>query len=254
MAHIQATLVEPDSTLSFRTRYRAEANGQIVHDSIHSRTGWTASFQLWLDGSPVGFGSIAIAGPWKDKPTVFEFFIVPESRHKSFELFEAFLIASQAKYFEVQTSDSLLNVMLFRYGCDFDTEKIVFADRLPTCLPSNGAVVQCCTPPDEIHDAMNAQRGGGEWQVLFDGQVIGKGGVLFHYNRPYGDIYMEIDAAHRRKGFGAYFVQEMKNATYELGGIPCARCDPINIASQRTLQKAGLVPYSHILNAKVKST
>src|ERR1022692_3123677 len=40
-------------------------NCQIVHDSIHRRPGWTREYALELDGATVGFGSVAIAGPWR---------------------------------------------------------------------------------------------------------------------------------------------------------------------------------------------
>jgi len=72
-------------------------------------------------------------------------------------------------------------------------------------------------------------------------------GSEFWYNHPYSDIYMEIEEGYRRRGLGAYFVQELKRIAYEMGGIPAARCDPDNVASRKTLQKAGFVPFAHIL-------
>src|SRR5215475_2130553 len=97
-------------TLPFRTRYREEMNCQILKDSIHSRDGWTRSYLLERNGVAVGFGSIAVAGPWQEKPTVIEFYVLPEHRQFSFDLFEAFLAASGARFFEVQTNDRLLTV------------------------------------------------------------------------------------------------------------------------------------------------
>lgn len=76
-----------------------------------------------------------------------------------------------------------------------------------------------------------------------DGQVIGNGGILFHYN-----VYMEVAEPFRRRGFGAWLVQELKREAYELGVIPGARCNLTHIASRNTCQKAGLVPFAHILN------
>jgi hypothetical protein len=67
-----ATLSTADAILPLRVRYRQEMNCQIVHDSIHRRDGWTLSYTCALSGAVAGFGSVAIAGPWKDKPTVFE--------------------------------------------------------------------------------------------------------------------------------------------------------------------------------------
>ena len=84
-----------------------------------------------------------------------------------------------------------------------------------------------------------------------EGMTAGKGGILFHYNRPYGDIYMEVTEPFRQRGLGGFLVQELKRLAYQLGAIPCARCNPTNIASRRTLQKAGFVPYAHILDGVI---
>src|SRR5262245_7395623 len=94
-----AKLSSAEEILPLRTRYRAEMNCQIVHDSIHRRPGWTLSYLLDLGGVAAGFGSVAIGGPWKDKPTVFEFYVSPQHRCRVFELFEAFLAASGARFF-----------------------------------------------------------------------------------------------------------------------------------------------------------
>jgi GNAT superfamily N-acetyltransferase len=237
--------------LPLRTRYRNEANCQIVHDSIHSRAGWALSYLIHVGDAPAGFGSIAIAGPWKNKPTIFEFYILPEYRIRVFELFEAFLAASSARFFEVQSSDVLLTIMMHAYGRDVVSESIVFQDRFITTLLPHGAVLRRVTPPKEVRSAIEERAGGGEWMIELDGKPAGKGGILFHYNRPYGDIYMEIEESFRGRGLGAYFVQELKRACYELGAIPCARCNPSNLASRRTLQRAGFVPFAHILDATV---
>ena len=80
-----------------------------------------------------------------------------------------------------------------------------------------------------------------------DEEAAATGGILFHYNRPYGDIYMDVKEPFRRRGLGAYLVQELKRVCYELGAVPAARCNPSNIASRQALQKAGFVPFAHIL-------
>ena len=82
-------------------------------------------------------------------------------------------------------------------------------------------------------------------------ETVATGGILFHYNEPYGDIYMEVVERFRRRGLGAFLVQELKPVAYGLGSIPGARCDPDNVASRMTLQKAGFVPYAHILDARI---
>ena len=247
----EAKLASAEKILPLRTRYREEANCQIVHDSIHRRKGWTLSYLLDLDGVAAGFGSIAIGGPWKNKPAVFEFYVLPEHQSRAFELFEVFLTISGARHFEVQTSDVLLTVMLHTYAKEIASEKIVFHDMLTTYLPANRGILRRVTAEKEILLCQQQRQGGGEWLLEVEGTVAAKGGILFHYNPPYGDIYMEVMEKFRKHGLGSYLVQELKRECYELGAIPCARCDPTNIASRKTLQRAGFVPFAHILNGIV---
>ena len=246
----EATLVTNDAILPLRTRFRQEMNCQIVHDSLHTRRGWTSSYVLQLDGT-AGFGSIAIAGPWTNKPTIFEFYVLPEYRGRAFDLFESFVDASAARHMEIQSNDTVLAVMLHTYARDIWSEKIVFADQLTTALPANGALVQQLTSDQEIHLSIAERAGQAEWQLQVDGQSAGTGAILFHYNLPYCDLAMEIAEPFRRRGFGSYLVQELKRAAYQLGSLPCARCSPDNVASRKTLQRAGLVPFAHILNGTI---
>ena len=248
---ITTALASNEDVLPLRVRYRAEANGQMTKDSIHQRPGWTKSFLLLINGFVSGFGSIAIAGPWKDKQTAFEFYVLPEKRGHAFALFEAFLAASAPQFLEVQSSDTLLTVMLHTYGREIVSESIVFRDQLATTLPGNGATLERVTSVEESRQCFEVRRGGSDWQLQLEGQVVGKGGILFHYNHPYGDIHMEIGEAYRGRGLGSYFVQELKRIAYEMGSIPAARCNVGNVSSRRTLQKAGFVPYAHILGGKV---
>ena len=91
----------------------------------------------------------------------------------------------------------------------------------------------------------------GEWGLELAGEAVATGGLLFHYNRPYGDIYMEVAAPHRRLGFGSYLVQELKRICYEMGSVPAARCDPTNEGSRLALQRAGMFPCARIVRAEL---
>ena len=141
----------------------------------------------------------------------------------------------------------VLAVMLHTHAKDIESEKIVFHDKVTTALPASGATIRCVTPDEEIKRQIEERQGGPECLLEVEGQEAGKGGILFHYNRPYGDIYMEVDEPFRRRGLGSYLVQELKRIAYELGAVPCARCSPANVASHRTLQKSGFVPFAHML-------
>lgn len=247
----QAKLSCASDILTFRERYREEMNCQVVYDSIHRRTGWTLTYGLELDAVLVGFGSVAIGGPWKDRPTLFEFYVLPQHRSFSFDLFEALLSISGPRFMEIQSNDALLAVMLHTYARDIASEGIVFHDKVGTMLPANGATLRRITSDEETRVCIEQRQGGPDWVLELDGNVVAKGGILFHYNRPYGDIHMEVAEAFRRRGLGSYLVQELKRAAYDLGSVPCARCNPKNIPSRRTLQKTGFIPFAHLLTGVI---
>lgn len=230
-----------------RDAYRAEMDCQIVHDAIHHRLGWSVEFALAEGARTVGYASLAVGGPWRDLPTFYELYVVPERRSRAFALFDAFVALARPAAFEVQSNDVLSTTMALGIAADIATERIIFRDYLASSHELPGALLRCITPVDDIQAAIAARQGGGEWLLEIAGAVVGKGGILFHYNRPYGDIHMEVHEQFRGRGVGAYLVQELKGRCYELGGTPAARCDPMNVASQRTLQRAGFLPCAHIL-------
>jgi GNAT superfamily N-acetyltransferase len=250
--HATAKETSTNAVLALRNAYRQEMNCQIVHDSIHLRTGWTTTYALAVDGIDAGFGSMAIGGPWTGNPTIFEYYVLPGYRERAFQLFEGFLAACAARSMEIQSNDPLLAVMLHTYARDIRSEKIVFRDGVTTALGSNGSVLEPMTGEEDVRHAIAARQGGPEWRLRLGNETVATGGILFHYNPPYGDIYMDVNHPFRRRGFGAYLVQELKRVAYVLGTIPGARCSPDNIASRLTLQKAGFVPYAHMLTGTIR--
>ncbi|MCX6956316.1 MAG: GNAT family N-acetyltransferase [Verrucomicrobia bacterium] len=172
---------------------------------------------------------------------------MPRHRPRAFDLFERFAKASRADSFEVQTNGELLTVMLHTYGGDLESEKVVFRDQVTTALPSPGAVLRRTNSLKESRDHFQRRDGSSEWSLELEGAIVATGGIAFHYNPPYGDLYMHVAEPFRRRGLGAYLVQELKRVAYELGCVPGARCDPANLASRRTLLRAGFAPCGHIL-------
>jgi len=248
----EATLCSVEEILPMRELYRQEMRCQITKDSIPQREGWVLAYLLTLNGTVVGYALVAIAGPWKDKPTAIEYYVLPMYRTRVFDLFSAFIVAGSVRFIEIQSNDPLLTTMLLTWSTDAVSESIVFHDRILTALPSEGTVLRRVTPLEEARRCMERRSGGGEWVLELDGSTVATGGILFHYNRPYGDVYMEVLEPYRRRGFGSYLVQELKRVCYEeLHSIPCARCSVTNVASRKTLQKAGFVPCAHILTGSI---
>jgi GNAT superfamily N-acetyltransferase len=246
-----ARAVTVEDILPWRDLYRQEMDCQIIHDSLHSRKGWTEPYLLVSGGAAAGYGSIAVGGPWKGKPTLFEFYVAPPYRSRMFELFVALLAASGSNRIETQSNDPALTVMLHTFAQDVVSESVLFHDKLTTAYSPNGAVFRRATADDTERIFPHRTEPVGDWVVEVGGEVAATGGILFHYNRPYGDIYMEVAEPFRRRGLGCYLVQELKRVCYEGGSVPAARCHPANIASRRTLQKAGFVPCGNILTGSV---
>ncbi len=246
---ISATPATLSDIARWREMYRLEMACQIVHDSIHERAGWTDEYVLCLAGTAVGYGSVAVGGPWKGTPAAYEFYVVPHQRLHVFNLFEAFLAESAAATIEVQSNDALSTAMLHTYAGPVTSEAILFHDKTSTSLRPPGATFRTPT----AQEALDVPSDSLKWHgvVDIDGRVAATGGILFHYNRPYGDIFMDVEEPFRRRGVGSFLVQELKRVCYEGGHVPAARCGPANIASQRTLQKAGFVPCGHILKGPV---
>ena len=219
---------------------------QIVHDSLHTREGWTRAYRLNIGQTMAGYGAVAIGGPWKGTTTVFEFYVAPEHRSQAQTLFEVFAATAAITAFVMQTNDSLLAEMLAPWSAGARCEKVLFHDLRTTTLPANGTIFRRVTTGDAARIFPHHVEPVGDWLLEKAGTIVATGGVLLHYNRPYGDLHMEVAAPSRREGFGSYLVQELKRICRETGSIPCARCRPTNIASFNTLQKAGFSPCAQL--------
>ncbi len=230
-----------------REAYREEMKCQIIHDSIHERPGWTREYALELNGTEVGYGSVAMAGPWQESPALYEFYVQPAHRMRTFDLFASLLAVCGAKIIETQTNDRLLTTMLHTFTTNLRTEKILFEDGFETSYAPPGAQFRAAYADDSEplrQRELDVETG---WVVTLGGEIAGTGGVLYHYNRPYGDIYMKIAEPFRRKGLGAYLVQELKAVCRGEGNVPAARCNVANQSSRKTLQRAGFVPCGNIV-------
>jgi len=248
---LAATIGSLDQISPWREAYRAEMNCQVIHDSIHFRQGWTVEYVLTVGATPAGYGSVAVAGPWTGKPTLYEFYILPEHRLRLFDFFTILLPVSRAVAIETQSNDPWLTVMLHAFARNVASESILFHDQKATSLAPSGARFRPATAGDLPQ--VSPRQLDAHGVVEIDRTVAATGGILFHYNPPYGDIYMEVAEPFRKRGLGSFLVQELKRVCYRRGNIPAARCNPNNIASRKTLQKAGFVPCGHILSGTLVS-
>jgi hypothetical protein len=143
--------------LPWRDLYRREMNCQIIHDSLHSRQGWTQPYLIESAADSCGYGSLAIAGPWSGTRTIFEFYLSESHRSRFFEAFEAFMTACAPDAIETQTNDVMLTAMLHTWARDVLSEKIIFEDKLTTNYRLAGATLR---PREPEGDWMLLEVGG----------------------------------------------------------------------------------------------
>jgi GNAT superfamily N-acetyltransferase len=252
--NIECGVTDLTTIAHLRDIYRHEMHCQIMFDSLHVRPGWTTPYLLKVDGAPAGYGAVAHAGPWKDKPTIFEFFVLPGQRHRTFRVFWEFVVATGTRSIETQTNGTVLGVLVHSFCPSVVAEAILYEDGLQTSIRIPGAGVRPVRPSDAGQIAARQLDGQAKWLLQLGDEIVGTGGILYHYNRPYGDIFMAIAEPFRRRGLGAFLVQELKRVCYEQGSVPAARCNVENTASQLTLQKAGFVPCGNIVTGTLKET
>lgn len=234
-----------DGIRCWRHAYRLEMGCQVIHDSIHEREGWSREFLLRLGSTTIGYGSVAVGGPWTETPSVYEVYLAPQHRTRAFDAFAALLEGSGARRIEVQSNDVLSTAMLHTFAGEVTSEAILFRDQVTTAYAPPGATFRQASATD-FPDAPEHRL---RWHGAVDvgGETAATGGILFHYNPPYGDIFMDVKEPFRQRGLGSFLVQELKRVCWEGGHVPGARCNVGNVASRMTLQKAGFAPCGHIL-------
>lgn len=218
-----------------RELYRSEAGCQIVHDSILPR-GLADPYILEVDGEIAGY-----AGVWNEHfpGRIMEIFAILQHRRVQPELVRALGEESGAKELEVQTNILDGRSLIERCATNVWVESLLFREGSEPNLERRSLLFRRRRKTDTGPE--------GSWIVEEDGEVLGAGGLLTHYNPPYADLYMEVVNTARRRGVGSYLVQELRRVCAEQGLRPAARCNPKNRASRRTLERGGLELCGEIL-------
>jgi GNAT superfamily N-acetyltransferase len=238
---IEVSRVDTNDVVPLRELHRQEMNCQIVHDSF-PRRGFSDPYLIRVDGRIAGYGLVANR---HDPDTVDEFYSLPGSRHVALPMFRQLLEVSQASKIRAQTNDRMMLLMLYDCATDIFSDTILFEDAFTTHLTTTGNLRKITETDKEVFEHKHEPVG--DWMIESGGVAVATGGALFHYNPPYGDLFMEVHESHRRQGFGSYLVQELKRICYEMGKRPAARCNTSNAASRLTLQKAGMLPCARVL-------
>ena len=100
--------------------------------------------------------------------------------------------------------------MLYDCASEITSDTVVFDDALTTSLAVPGAIFREVAEADKERIFEHKVEPVGEWLLVVDGGIVATGGIATHYNPPYGDLFMEVDEPHRRRGYGSYLIQELK--------------------------------------------
>jgi GNAT superfamily N-acetyltransferase len=230
---------------SLRILFLHENHFQFVHNKCHLY-GWADCYACIVDGIQVGYGAVWGQSKREDRDAIFEFYIIQSYRKLADAFFKQLHTVSGAVFIECQSNEPLLSSMLYQYAQNINAESILFEDHFRTDLRIPGAIFQ--------KKAAEAQgRADDRAYVLqYNDEVAATGGLMLNYNMPYADIYYEVKENYRQKGLGAFMVQELKKAAYEMGRVPAARCNIKNTISKYTLLKAGFTVCGSILKGVIQ--
>ncbi len=235
--------------LHVRRLFLRDNNFQIRYNACHER-GWTDTYAIWLDSDMIGYSAVKGYENVDDRDTIFEFYILPPFRTLASRAFERLIHVSGASIIECQTNDILLNSMQNQFGKDIRSETVLFSEGYTTELSAPGVVFRERNTNDVIFE--HRYEPVGDYVLDAGDEIVATGGFLLHYNMPFADVYMEVKADRRRKGLGAYLVQEIKKKCFLAGRVPAARTSADNTASSGTLLKAGFSIAGFMLTGKIR--
>lgn len=244
---IDVRRAEYNDIQAMRELYRQEANCQIRYDSLPSR-GLTNNYLVYVDNAVAGYGAVLNR---YDPNRLIEFYTLPSSRRDAVPLFRALLDESQATHIAAQTNIAPMLTLLYDFAQNVTDECLLFADAFTSHLTCTGSRFRRRQDKDTALFA--GCESPGDYVIEANGIPIANGGFLCHYNPPYADLFMEVEEGARRQGYGSFLVQELKRVCYEAGKQPAARCNVANVASRRTLEKAGMLPCGRLLVGEVKN-
>ncbi len=232
---VEARSVPAEAVMPLRERYRQEAGCQIVRDSCLAR-GFAEAYEITIEGRVAGYGAVR---RMHDPGMLVEFHAEPESRSLALPMIRALIAASGATTMEAQTNMPLMHELLVACASEIRVTSQLFEDAGTTQLDGGNAQFRAATPRDAGRIFAHHREPVGPYVIEVEGRIVATGGFLGHYNPPYVDLFMEVNAPDRGQGYGSFLLQELKAVCRELGKVPAARCDPDNLASQKTLLKAG---------------
>lgn len=227
---------DPATIEPLRRLFLSETKFQFIYNKCHE-AGWADVYLFTLNKLHIGYGSVWGKDKRENRDTIFEFYLSDPFRKYDSRIFADFIKDSGSGFIQCQSNDILITRMLFEYSENIKAEAIIFEDSYETDLK----IPDLRLIKNEISDEDV------EYRLEKNGEIVATGGYVWNYNYPFIDLYYEVKEEHRKNGFGSLIVQELKKEAYRLKRVPAARCNVKNMASKRTLIKAGMQVCGYIL-------
>ena len=267
--HIEIEPTTVDQVADLRFLYARELDDVIRYER-EIRRGRTRIYGVWNDGALIGYG--ILHGEGEDRNTVVEFFLLPQFRWHTVPVFDHFTKVTGATGVQARTNDTGLVLLLYERTRDIIPGNSYFRDAENTHQRVPGVRCRAITPDDldvltpimttsdgwpfELPDreALATWIESNQGRLLEDEEgIAGIGAVLHGYNAPFASIGVVVMKRARRRGYGAYLIEELKRETYTMGKIPRADCAPWNAASRATLLRAGFLVNARALRGTLSA-
>jgi len=235
--------------LPLRNLFLQENNFQIRYNAQHER-GWSDSYLIMHNEEKIGYGSVMGKENIPDRDAIFEFYIIPSFRKFASPAFLELIHASRASFIICQSNDLLLSSLLFEFAQNIYADTVLLQEDFTSSLSVENIIFRKRNDNDVVFE--HKAEPVGDYVLELNKEVVATGGFLLHYNIPFADLYMEVREDCRRKGFGSYLIQEIKKQCYLTGRVPAARTGLDNIASRKTLMKAGFKIAGFMLLGTIK--
>ena len=229
-----------------RPLFLQEINAQVRYDAAHARRG-AAWYLVRQDGRDAGYGALK---DLQDGPgTIFEFYLVPAVRHQALDRLRALVQLSRASALECQTNDRFYASLVQEAFGPVTSDTILYGAGPPHAVERSDVTFRSRKRSDRVFE--HQVEPVGDFVIDRGGDVVATGGFLLHYNPPFADVFMEVRPDARRRGYGSFLVNGIMSECYLAGRVPAARTSTDNVASQRTLLRAGLIECGRMLRASI---
>ena len=239
-----------ESIQPLRALFLQENNFQVRYDACHIR-GWADEYIVRVDDVEIGYGSVKGKDDLKDRDAIFEFYVIPAFRNRAVPIFAGLIKASGVIYIECQSNDLLLSAMIFEFAKSIFSDVVLFKAGTVTYHHFNEVIFRKKMDTDRLFEHKHEPEG--DYVIERSGEIVGSGGFLLHYNKPFADLYMEVEPGSRQQGYGSFLIQEIKKVCYLAGRVPAARCGISNPASKATLIKAGMEVAGYMLTGEINA-